>query len=72
MKKVLILILSVLFCCGTIVAQEKSDLQKRAEAVDPSKNIASARSLCGVCRQGSGSLLQGELLEGSLRLVTPC
>ena len=45
MKKVLILILSVLFCCGTIVAQEKSDLQKRAEAVDPSKNIASARSL---------------------------
>ena len=45
MKKVLILILSALFCCGIVVAQEKSDLQKRAEAVDPGKNIASARSL---------------------------
>ena len=45
MKKVLILLLSVLFCCGHVAAQEKSDLQKRAEAVDPGKNIASARSL---------------------------
>ena len=45
MKKVLIFLLSLLFCCGVVEAQEKSDLQKRAEAVDPSKNIASARSL---------------------------
>ena len=45
MKKVLILLLSLLFSCGFVAAQEKSDLQKRAEAVDPSKNIASARSL---------------------------
>jgi len=45
MKKVLIFLLSLLFCCGIVEAQEKSDLQKRAEAVDPGKNIASARSL---------------------------
>ena len=47
MRKVLILLLNVLFCCGLVSAQEteKSDLQKRAEAVDPSKNIATARSL---------------------------
>jgi signal transduction histidine kinase len=47
MRKVLILFLSGLFCCGFVSAQDeqKSDLQKRAEAVDPSKNIATARSL---------------------------
>ena len=44
MKKVIILLLSVLFSCGFIAAQEKSELQKRAEAIDPGKNIASARS----------------------------
>ena len=47
MKKVLLLFVSLLFCCAFVNAQEaeKSDLQKRAEAVDPQKNIASARSL---------------------------
>ena len=47
MKKVLFLFVNVLFCCNMICAQEvkKSDLQQRAEAVDPQKNIASARSL---------------------------
>ena len=47
MKKVLFLFVNLLFCCTFIHAQEvkKSDLQQRAEAVDPQKNIASARSL---------------------------
>jgi hypothetical protein len=46
-KKVLFFLFSLLFCCTSVVAQEvqKSDLQKRAEAVDPKQNIASARSL---------------------------
>lgn len=46
-KKVLFLLLNLLLCCGYVGAQqvEKSDLQKRAEAVDPKQNIASARSL---------------------------
>lgn len=46
-KKVLFLLLNLFFCCAFVSAQEaqKSDLQKRAEAVDPKKNIASARSL---------------------------
>jgi signal transduction histidine kinase len=42
---VLILLLNLLFCCGIVGAQEKSDLQKRAEAIDPKQNIAAARSL---------------------------
>lgn len=44
--KLIILLLNLLFCC-TISAQteQKSDLHKRAEAVDPAQNIASARSL---------------------------
>ena len=47
MKKVLFLFVNLLFCCACIHAQEvkKSELQQRAEAVDPQKNIASARSL---------------------------
>ena len=45
MRKVLILLLNMLFCCGIVGAQEKSDLQKRAEAIDPKQNIAAARSL---------------------------
>ena len=47
MKKVLFLFVNLLFCCAFIHAQEekKSDLQQKAEAVDPQKNIASARSL---------------------------
>ncbi|MBR5747835.1 MAG: sensor histidine kinase [Prevotella sp.] len=47
MKKVLFLFVNLLFCCTFVCAQEvkKSDLQQRAEAVDPQKNIASARSL---------------------------
>ena len=45
MRKVLILLLNLLFCCGIVGAQEKSDLQKRAEAIDPKQNIAAARSL---------------------------
>lgn len=46
-KKIIILLLNLLCCCGYLNAQEteKSDLQKRAEAVDPKQNIASARSL---------------------------
>ena len=47
MKKVLFLFVNLIFCCAFVGAQEvkKSDLQQRAEAVDPQKNIASARSL---------------------------
>ena len=43
---VLILLMNLLFC-GFVSAQEeqKSDLEKRAEAVDPKQNIAAARSL---------------------------
>ena len=46
-KIVIILCLSMCFCCGNMIAQEtqKSDLEKRAEAVDPNTNIAAARSL---------------------------
>lgn len=46
-KKIVILFFSLLFCAVFVKAQElqKSDLQKRAEAVDPKQNIASARSL---------------------------
>ena len=46
-KIVIILCLSMCFCCGNMIAQEtqKSDLEKRAEAVDPNTNIATARSL---------------------------
>ena len=45
-KKVITLLLSLCFCCAFATAQEeqKSDLHKRAEAVDP-KHIATARSL---------------------------
>ena len=47
MKKVLFLLVNLLFFCSYMSAQEvqKSDLQQRAEAVDAKKNIASARSL---------------------------
>jgi len=47
MKKVVFLFVNLFFCCAFVSAQEvkKSDLQQRAEAVDPQKNIASARSL---------------------------
>ena len=44
-RKVIILFFSLFFCGSFVSAQEKSDLQKRAEAVDPGKSIASARSL---------------------------
>jgi signal transduction histidine kinase len=46
-KKVFPLFMSLLLCCTLASAQEveKSDLQKRAEAVDPRQHIASARSL---------------------------
>jgi hypothetical protein len=46
-KKVSFFLFSLLFCATLASAQEvqKSDLQKRAEAVDPKQNIASARSL---------------------------
>jgi signal transduction histidine kinase len=45
-KKVSIMLLSLLFCC-TLSAQEsqKSDLHKRAEAVDAKQHIATARSM---------------------------
>jgi len=47
-KNIIIFILGMLLSSSlSVMAQEaqKSDLQKRAEAVDPSKNIAAARSL---------------------------
>ena len=44
-KKVIILLLNLLLCCGYIGAQEKSELHQRAEAVDPKQDIAKARSL---------------------------
>ena len=46
-KKVFVLLFSMLACCTFVSAQEvkKSDLQQRAEAIDPKKNIAGARSL---------------------------
>ena len=45
--KLIILLLNLLFCCAAVHAQndQKSDLHKRAEAVDPAQNIANARSL---------------------------
>ena len=45
MSKKLFIFLFSLLCCCTIYAQEKSSLHKQAEAVDPSQNIAKARSL---------------------------
>ena len=47
MKKVVFIFVNMLLCCTLVSAQEvkKSELQQRAEAVDPQKNIASARSL---------------------------
>ena len=47
MKKVLFLFVNLFVCCAFVQAQEvqKSELQQKAEAVDPQKHIASARSL---------------------------
>ena len=47
MKKVLFLFVNLLICCTFVHAEEvqKSELQQKAEAVDPQKHIASARSL---------------------------
>ena len=45
MNKRIFVILFGLLVCGIISAQEKSELQKQAEAVDASQNIAKARSL---------------------------
>lgn len=45
MNKRIFVILLGLLVCGIISAQEKSELQKQAEAVDASQNIAKARSL---------------------------
>ena len=46
-KKVFILLLNLLFCVTLVSAQEaeKSELQQRAEAVNPKEDIAKARSL---------------------------
>ena len=46
-RKVFFLLLSLLLCCSFVRAQEgqKSELQQRAEAVDPKQDIAKARSL---------------------------
>lgn len=46
-KKIILLFFYILGCCTLICAQDQkiSDLQKRAEAIDPKKNIAAARSL---------------------------
>ena len=45
-RRLLILFVNLLFCCVSLSAQdaEKSELQKRAESIDPKTNIASARS----------------------------
>ena len=45
MKKFVLIILFSLLISGTICAQEISELQKQAEAVDPAKEVAKARSL---------------------------
>ena len=47
MKKVLFLFVNLFVCCAFVQAQEvqKSELQQKAEAVDPQEHIASARSL---------------------------
>ena len=46
-RKLFFLALSLLFCCKTVTAQEtvKSELQQRAEAVNPKEDIVKARSL---------------------------
>jgi len=46
-KKVFFLFFSLLFCCVLVSAQEaqKSDLHQKAEAVNPTQDIAKARSL---------------------------
>lgn len=46
-RKVFFLLLSLLLCCSFVHAQEvqKSELQQKAEAVDPKQDIAKARSL---------------------------
>ena len=46
-KKVFVLLFSVLFCSSFVNAQEsaKSELEQKAEAIDPKKNIAGARSM---------------------------
>ena len=46
-KKVFVLLFGVLFCSAFANAQEtaKSELQQKAEAIDPKKNIAGARSM---------------------------
>jgi hypothetical protein len=46
-KKVLVLLFCLLASSAFINAQEvkKSDLQQKAEAIDPKKNIAGARSM---------------------------
>ena len=43
-RKLVILFVNLLFCCTVAFAQEKSELQKRAEAIDPQENIVLARS----------------------------
>ena len=43
-RKLVILFVNLLFCCTVAFAQEKSELQKRAEAIDSQENIALARS----------------------------
>lgn len=42
-KKVFIFLLSILFCCGLVSAQQKSELQQRAESDNEKGNVASAR-----------------------------
>ena len=42
-KKVFIFLLSILFCCGFVSAQQKSELQQRAESDNEKGNVASAR-----------------------------
>ena len=47
MKKIILLVVSILFICSATIAQtdSKSELQQQAEKVDPQKDIAKARLL---------------------------
>ena len=42
MKKVAFILICLLFCCTMVSAQEKSELQKQAEAIAPGQNNAQA------------------------------
>ena len=61
-KKVFILLLNLLFCVTLVSAQEaeKSELQQRAEAVNPKEDIAKARNAVLLIRKKD----TGEIIFG--------